>query len=91
MRPLQCSRRHRPAQIPGLTVPISHLLPLLLTLLATQLTHEAGHLLLAALDSIEPVQIVLRVIAGFAGMGVVFGEELEQKSGWVRGGEDGAE
>jgi S2P endopeptidase len=36
-------------QIPGITVPLSHTFPLLLALLLSQVIHEAGHLVAAAL------------------------------------------
>ena len=36
-------------QIPGITIPLSHTVPLLLALFASQVIHELGHLVVAAL------------------------------------------
>jgi hypothetical protein len=37
------------SQIPGITIPLSHAFPLLLALFASQVIHELGHLIVAAM------------------------------------------
>jgi S2P endopeptidase len=65
-------------QIPGWTIPLSHLPALLLTLFINQTIHEAGHLLAAAVDGIKPLRVSVSVWLGLVSAGVAFGEEVEE-------------
>ncbi|KAL9935716.1 hypothetical protein V8E36_005293 [Tilletia maclaganii] len=48
--------------IPGITVPLWHLFPMLIALLLTQAIHEAGHALAAALSNITPLSSGIALI-----------------------------
>ncbi|WFC94096.1 hypothetical protein MBRA1_000726 [Malassezia brasiliensis] len=50
-------------QIPGITVPLSYAIPLLLALMASQGVHEAGHALAAGLHRIKPLAMGLTLVA----------------------------
>lgn len=59
-RPLHSSMVIQPL-IPGITVPFSHLFPLLAALLLCQIFHELGHIVSAALVSVIPTRISLNL------------------------------
>ncbi|KAE8266797.1 hypothetical protein A4X09_0g5554 [Tilletia walkeri] len=48
--------------IPGITVPLWHIIPMLIALLVCQVIHESGHALAAALSYIPPLSSGLAVI-----------------------------
>ncbi|KAI3625806.1 hypothetical protein CBS9595_001167 [Malassezia furfur] len=49
-------------QIPGVTVPLTYAIPLILALLVSQGAHEAGHALAAGLHRIKPLAMGLTVV-----------------------------
>ncbi|KAH8089024.1 hypothetical protein HD553DRAFT_304974 [Filobasidium floriforme] len=49
------------ALIPGWTVPFSHIVPIVGTLLVAQIIHEAGHVIAGAMDSIRPTRLALNL------------------------------
>ncbi|KAJ9100544.1 hypothetical protein QFC21_003587 [Naganishia friedmannii] len=64
--------------IPGITVPLSHAFPLLLALLISQVIHEAGHLVAAAMHNILPIRITMGIWAIFPFAAVVLPSSVDR-------------